>query len=57
MYGAQVPPFFPSILITVSANNDPNTVDYMRYPVLLKGVRCSQRTIYIIRYFNSNGEH
>ena len=57
MYGAQVPSLFPSILITVSASNDPNTIDYMRYPVLLKGVKYSQKTIYIIRYFNSDSEH
>ena len=56
MFGCQNPPFFPSILITVSANVDPNTEALLEYPILLEGIKPSGSSIKLVRCINSDGK-
>ena len=54
MYGAQVPPSFPSLLITVSAKHGPNTVEEINNSISFKGIEPDNMKIYIIRSLSNN---
>ena len=54
MYGAQVPPSFPSLLITVSAKHGPNTVEEINHSISFKGIEPDNVKIYIIRSLSNN---
>ena len=48
MFGAQTPASVPFILVTVSADDGPNTVTRLNYHVPLRGIKPDQE-IFIIR--------
>ena len=54
MFGVQTPASVPFILITVSADDGPNTVTRLNYRVPLRGVKPDQE-IYIIRSIGNDG--
>ena len=57
MFGSEDPPYFPSILITVSVKAGPDTVSELNYSVPLKGIKPDNTKIFIVRYFStSNGK-
>ena len=53
MFGSNDPPSCPSILITVSAGHEPDTVDVIKYSVPLTGIKPHNRKINIIRYIRN----
>ena len=48
-YGAENPPSVPSILITITADDRPDTVTQLKYRVPLKGVIPDDMELYLIR--------
>ena len=50
-----MPPQFPSVLITISAEHGPNTITRLSYPVSLKGIKPNNTNIYIIQSVCSDG--
>ena len=54
MYGAQVPPCFPSLLITISAKHGPNTVEVINHSVSFKGIESDTMKINIIRSLDTS---
>ena len=57
IFGCQNPPFCPSILITVSANNDPNTEPLLKYPISLEGIKPNGSSINLVQCINSDGKY
>lgn len=55
MFGAQVTPSFPSILITISVEHGPNTVKKLHHSITLKGIIPNKKKIIIVRSLSSNG--
>ena len=51
MSGSADHPFCPSILITVTAEHGPDTVDEIKYGIPLRGIKPDNTKIYIIRSF------
>ena len=49
MFAAQYPPYFPSILISISADYGPDTVTTLNYFISLKGIKPENMKIPIIR--------
>ena len=45
----EVPPSCPFIVVTVSADERPDTVTRLNYCVLLSGIKPDNRMIYIVR--------
>ena len=54
MFGVQTPASVPFILITVSADDGPNTVTRLNYRVPLRGIKPYQE-IFIIRSIGNDG--
>ena len=54
IFGSKMPPQFPSILITISAEHGPNTVTTLSYPVSMKGIKSDNTKIYIVRSLSSD---
>ena len=54
MFGVQTPASVPFILITVSADDGPNTVTRLNYCVPLRGIKPDQE-IFIIRSIGNDG--
>ena len=52
-FGSEMPPQFPSILITISTEYGRNTVTTLNYPVSLKGIKPDNTKIYIVRSISS----
>ena len=51
---SQNPPSCPSILITVSARHEPDTVDEIKYGISLRGIKPDNMKIYIIRSLDNS---
>ena len=54
MFVSQNPPFCPSILITVSARHGTDTVDEIKYGILLRGIKPDNTKINIIRSLDNS---
>ena len=54
MFGSEDPRSCASILITVSAKQEPDTVAGIKYCVPLKGIKPYNRKIYIVRSLGDN---
>ena len=57
MYGSSNPPVCPTILITVSAEDEPSTVTKLNYKISLRGIKPSGTTMYIVRDLCNRGKH
>lgn len=57
MYGSQDPPVCPTVLITVSAEDDPSTVTKLKYKISLRGIKPCGRIMYIVRNLCTGGKH
>lgn len=59
MYGSQKqdPPYFPSILITVSVEDGPNTMTKLNYCLPVKGIKPDNTKIVIVRSRSSAGKY
>ena len=49
MFGSQNPPSCTFLLITVSAGHGPDTVDEIRYGILLRGIKPDNKKINVVR--------
>ena len=49
MFASVDPPSYPSLMITVSAEDGPDTVTEINYSMPLKGINPNNKKIYIIR--------
>ena len=56
IYAARSPPYFPSILITISAIPGPNTVTELNYSTSLKGIIPDNKKIHIIRSISNTND-
>lgn len=56
IYGSQDPPNFPSILITVSVENEPNTATRLNCCLPVKGIKPDNTKIFIVRSCNNAGK-
>ena len=56
-FGSEMPPQFPSVLITISAEYGPNTVTTLNYHVSLKGIKSDNTKIYIVRSISSGSSN
>ena len=54
MFGFDDPPSCPSILITVSAGHEPNTVTEIKYGISLRGIKPNKMKINIIRSLDNS---
>ena len=48
-YGAENPPSVPSVLITITADDGPDTVRQLKYCVPLRGINPDDMELYLIR--------
>ena len=53
-FGSEVPPSFPSILVTVSAEHGPDTVSRIKYCVPLKVIKPADMKMSIIRSISTS---
>ena len=56
-YGAENPNSVPSILITITADDRPDTVTQLKYRVPLKGVIPDDMELYLIRSLGDGKYH
>ena len=56
MYGSQDPPYFPSILITVSVENGPNTVTKLNYCLPVNVIKPDNTKIVVVRSCSNTGK-
>ena len=54
MFGSEDPPSCPSILITVSAKHETNTVTEIKYGIPLRGIKPDKTKINIIRSLSNS---
>ena len=52
-FGAQIPPSCPSILVTLSADDRPDTVTTLNYCVTLRGIKPDNKILHILRSFDN----
>ena len=56
-FGVKTPPYFPTLLITISVDDSPSTVRKIQYSVPLKGIEPNNIKICVVRtYFKNTGK-